>query len=214
MGRGGAGVADRLREPGEFSAGPRRPSREREIHHAACAWGSSRTPPSSARSLTENAACWRFTGGGDWPAACIPGGRRALITFVVGKGCGIRPLGATPDLHVLAFTSAICLATGCALSGLAPALRVVGALSAIECAERIGAHSGKAAAERSGRLLPKGRLVVVQVDAVSLVLLAVAGLFCAGHCTTCAAAIWALIGQGLLLGVHKSKVRRLQAAAV
>jgi predicted permease len=96
---------------------------------------------------------------------------RALITFVVGKDAHTA-LGAIPDLHVLAFTTAICLATG-VLFGIAPALRVSrmsasGALNAT--ARTVGSGGG-----RSGRLLPKA-LVVGQVM-LSLVLLAVAGLF-------------------------------------
>jgi predicted permease len=98
-------------------------------------------------------------------------GTRALIAFVVGKDAH-SALGATPDLHVLAFTSAICLATG-VLFGIAPALRVSrmsasGALNAT--ARTVGSGGG-----RSGRLLPRA-LVVGQVM-LSLVLLAVAGLF-------------------------------------
>jgi predicted permease len=98
-------------------------------------------------------------------------GTRALITFVVGKDAHTA-LGATPDLHVLAFTSTICLATG-VLFGIAPAWRVSrmsasGALNAT--ARTVGSGGG-----RSGRLLPK-TLVVGQVM-LSLVLLAVAGLF-------------------------------------
>lgn len=98
-------------------------------------------------------------------------GTRALITFVVGKDAHTA-LGATPDLHVLAFTSAICLATG-VLFGLAPALRVsrMSASNALNASARTVGSSGG----RSGRLLPK-TLVVGQVM-LSLVLLAVAGLF-------------------------------------
>jgi len=98
-------------------------------------------------------------------------GTRALITFVVGKAAHTA-LDATPDLHVLAFSSAICLLTG-VLFGIAPALRVSrmsasGALNAT--ARTVGSSGG-----RSGRLLPNA-LVVGQVM-LSLVLLAVAGLF-------------------------------------
>ncbi len=98
-------------------------------------------------------------------------GTRALIEFVVGKDAHTA-LGAMPDLHVLAFTMAISVTTGI-LFGIAPALRVsrmsaMGALNAT--ARTVGSGGG-----RSGRLLPK-MLVVGQV-VLSLVLLAVAGLF-------------------------------------
>jgi predicted permease len=98
-------------------------------------------------------------------------GTRILIKFIVGPSSHTA-LAATPDLRVLAFTSAICVLTGL-LFGLAPALRVSrtdvsGALSA---SSRTAAGAGG----RSGRLLPN--LLVTGQVMLSLVLLAVAGLF-------------------------------------
>ncbi len=98
-------------------------------------------------------------------------GTRVLIKFIVGEA-SYTALAATPDLRVLAFTSAICVLTGL-LFGIAPALRVsrtnvAGALSA---SARTGCSSGG----RSGRLLPN--LLVTGQVMLSLVLLAVAGLF-------------------------------------
>jgi predicted permease len=142
-------------------------SREREFT-TRLALGSSRTR--IVRQILTETLLLAFTGGAIGLLLAFLG-TRALITFVVGKDAHTA-LGATPDLHVLAFTSAICLATG-VLFGLAPALRVsrMNASSALNTTARtIGSSGG-----RSGRLLPKA-LVVVQVM-LSLVLLAVAGLF-------------------------------------
>jgi len=96
---------------------------------------------------------------------------RVLIGWLVGPEAHTA-LAATPDLRVLAFTSAICMLTG-VLFGLAPALRVsrVGASVALNANARTAAGGGGA----SARFLPKA-LLIAQVM-LSLVLLAVAGLF-------------------------------------
>jgi predicted permease len=142
-------------------------SREREFT-TRLALGSSRTR--IVRQILTETLLLAFIGGAVGLLLAFVG-TRALITFVVGKDAHTA-LGATPDLHVLAFTSTICLVTGL-LFGIAPAWRVSrmsasGALNAT--ARTVGSSGG-----RSGRLLPK-TLVVVQVM-FSLVLLAVAGLF-------------------------------------
>ncbi len=95
-------------------------------------------------------------------------GTRALIHFVVGKA-GNSALSATPDLHVLGFTSGICLLTGL-LFGIAPARR--GSRSGV--AGALHATTRTAAGARSGRWLPR-TLVAGQV-ALSVVLLEAAGL--------------------------------------
>jgi predicted permease len=97
-------------------------------------------------------------------------GTRVLIRFI-DRGATHTALSATPDLHVLAFTSAICLFTG-VLFGIAPAWRSsrsspAGALNA-------NARTSTGAAAPGARLLPR-MLVVAQVT-LSLVLLATAGL--------------------------------------
>ncbi len=98
-------------------------------------------------------------------------GTRLLIKFIVGEASHTA-LAATPDLRVLAFTSAICVLTGL-LFGLAPALRV----SRTDVTGALNANSRTAAGAggRSGRLLPN--LLVTGQVMLSLVLLAVAGLF-------------------------------------
>jgi predicted permease len=98
-------------------------------------------------------------------------GTRILIKFIVGPGSHTA-LAATPDLRVLAFTSAICIVTGL-LFGLAPALLV----SRTDVTGALNANSRTAAGAggRSGRLMPN--LLVTGQVMLSLVLLAVAGLF-------------------------------------
>jgi predicted permease len=142
-------------------------SREREFT-TRLALGSSRAR--IVRQILVETLLLAFTGGAIGLLLAFLG-TRALITFVVGNDAHTA-LGATPDLHVLAFTSAICLVTGI-LFGLAPALRVsrMNASGALNVTARTLGSSGG----RSGRLLPKA-LVVGQVM-LSLVLLAVAGLF-------------------------------------
>jgi len=99
-------------------------------------------------------------------------GTRMLIRFIVGTETGMHTaLAATPDMHVLVFTSAICILTGL-LFGLGPALRVSRTNAAV--ALNANARTSVAAGGRSGRLLPNA-LVAGQVM-LSLVLLAVAGL--------------------------------------
>ncbi len=142
-------------------------SREREFT-TRLALGSSRMR--IVRQILTETLLLAFTGGTIGLLLAFAG-TRALIQFVAGPGAHTA-LQAMPDLHVLAFTSAICLATG-VLFGIAPALRVsrMNALGALNAAARTVGSSGG----RSGRLLPK-TLVVGQVM-LSLVLLAVAGLF-------------------------------------
>jgi predicted permease len=98
-------------------------------------------------------------------------GTRILIKFIVGPASHTA-LAATPDLRVLAFTSAICIVTGL-LFGVGPALRVsrTNVAGALNASARTASGSGG----RSARFLPNF-LVTAQV-ALSLVLLAVAGLF-------------------------------------
>ncbi len=98
-------------------------------------------------------------------------GTRVLIKFIVGPSSHTA-LAATPDLRVLAFTSAICVLTGL-LFGLAPALRV----SRTDVTGALNANSRTAAGAggRSGRLMPN--LLVTGQVMLSLVLLGVAGLF-------------------------------------
>lgn len=96
-------------------------------------------------------------------------GTRALIGFV-SHGSTISALTATPDLHVLAFTFAICLVTGL-LFGTAPAWR--GSHSAV--GSTLNTRTTASASGRSARLLPRS-LIVLQIT-LSLVLIAVAGLF-------------------------------------
>ncbi len=141
-------------------------SREREFT-TRLALGSSRTR--IVRQILTETLLLAFLGGAVGLVLAFLG-TRGLIDFVVGNGH--TALTATPDLHVLGFTTAICLLTGM-LFGIAPALRVSrmsasGALNAT--ARTVGSGGG-----RSGRLLPNA-LVVGQVM-LSLVLLAVAGLF-------------------------------------
>jgi predicted permease len=142
-------------------------AREREFT-TRLALGSSRTR--IVRQILTETLLLAFTGGAVGLLLAFLG-TRALITFVVGKDAHTA-LGATPDLHVLAFASAICVLTG-VLFGVAPALRVsrMSASNALNASARTVGSSGG----RSGRLLPK-TLVVGQVM-LSLVLLAVAGLF-------------------------------------
>jgi predicted permease len=109
--------------------------------------------------------------GGALGLALAFAGTRILIKFIAGEGSHTA-LAATPDLRVLAFTSAICVLTGL-LFGLAPALRV----SRTDVTGALNANSRTAAGAggRSGRLMPN--LLVTGQVMLSLVLLAVAGLF-------------------------------------
>jgi len=96
---------------------------------------------------------------------------RALIQFVAG-GAPFTSLTATPDMRVLAFTFGVSLLTGL-LFGLAPALRV--ARTNATPALNANARTAVAAGGSGARVLPRA-LVIAQV-AVSVVLLAAAGLF-------------------------------------
>jgi predicted permease len=142
-------------------------SRQREFS-TRLALGSSRSR--IVRQVLTETLLLAFTGGALGLILAFAG-TRALIKFIVGPESHTA-LAATPDLRVLAFTSAICIFTGL-LFGLAPALRVsrtnaAGALSA-------GARTAASAGGRSGRFLPN--LLVTTQIMLSLVLLAVAGLF-------------------------------------
>ena len=100
-------------------------------------------------------------------------GTRLLISFVTsGATSGSTALSATPDLRVLAFTFGLSILTAL-LFGIAPALRI----SRIRVAPTLTSNTRNAASSggRSSRLLPN-ILVTAQVM-LSLVLLAVAGLF-------------------------------------
>jgi predicted permease len=142
-------------------------AREREFT-TRLALGSSRMR--IVRQILTETLLLAFTGGTIGLLLAFAG-TRALIQFVAGPDAHTA-LEATPDLHVLVFTWAICLLTGI-LFGLAPALSVshLSTSNALNAAARtIGAAGG-----RSARPLPK-TLMVGQVM-LSLVLLAVAGLF-------------------------------------
>jgi predicted permease len=142
-------------------------SREREFT-TRLALGSSRAR--IVRQILTETLLLAFTGGAVGLLLAFLG-TRGLIDFVVGSDAHTA-LGATPDVHVLGFTSAICLLTGI-LFGIAPALHVsrMSASGALNATVRTAGSGGG----RSGRLLPKV-LVVGQVM-LSLVLLAVTGLF-------------------------------------
>ena len=97
-------------------------------------------------------------------------GTSVLIKFIIGSA-EHTSLSARPDLHVLCFTTAICVATGL-LFGIAPAMRVsrLGVSGALSSSTRTtGVNSA-----RTSRLLPN-TLVTAQIM-LSLVLLVVAGL--------------------------------------
>jgi predicted permease len=98
-------------------------------------------------------------------------GTRLLIRFLVGNSAHTA-LTATPDMHVLAFTSGICILAGLCF-GIAPALRI----SRINVAGTLRSNTRTAASSGGpgSRLLPRA-LVTSQV-ALSLVLLVIAGLF-------------------------------------
>jgi predicted permease len=143
-------------------------SREREFS-TRLALGSSRAR--IVRQVLTETLLLAFTGGALGLILAFLG-TRALIKFIVVGPTSHTALAANPDLRVLAFTSAICLLTGL-LFGIAPALRVsrINAAGALSANTRTPSSAGG----RSARFLPN-TLVVAQV-ALSLVLLAVAGLF-------------------------------------
>jgi predicted permease len=96
-------------------------------------------------------------------------GTTALVHFLAGDATHTA-LSAAPDLHVLAFTFAVCAGTGL-LFGLAPALRG----SRARLASSLNAHARTVAgACRRGRLVPQA-LVVSQVM-LSVVLVGMAAL--------------------------------------
>jgi predicted permease len=142
-------------------------SREREFT-TRLALGSSRTR--IVRQVLTETMLLAFSGGALGLLLAFLG-TRGLINFVVGKEAHTA-LSAIPDLHVLAFTSVICLLTGI-LFTIAPAMHVsrMSASGALNATARTAGSGGG----RSARLLPKA-LVVGQVM-FSLVLLAVAALF-------------------------------------
>jgi predicted permease len=94
-----------------------------------------------------------------------------LIRFIAGP-MGHTALSAVPDLRVLCFTTGICLLTGM-LFGIAPAVRV--SRLSVSGALNSNARTAGGASASSGRRMSK-ILVTAQVT-LSLVLLAVAGLF-------------------------------------
>ncbi len=125
-------------------------SREREFT-TRLALGSSRTR--IVRQILTETLLLAFIGGAVGLLLAFLG-TRALINFVVGKDAHTA-LGATPDLHVLAFTSAICRGDGDALWDRAGVARL--AHERVGRAECDGAHSGeqrrtlgKTAAEDAG----------------------------------------------------------------
>jgi len=142
-------------------------SREREFS-TRLALGSSRAR--IVRQVLTETLLLAFTGGALGLLLAF-WGTGVLIKFIVGPASHTA-LAATPDMRVLAFTSAICIVTGL-LFGVGPALRVsrtnvAGALNA-------NARTASSTGGRSARFLPN-TLVTAQVT-LSLVLLAVAGLF-------------------------------------
>ena len=142
-------------------------SREREIA-TRLALGSSRRR--IIRQILMEALLLSFAGGALGLALAYLG-TSALIHFIA-SGAKHTALEARPDLHVLLFTLGVSLLTGI-LFGIAPALRV----SRISVAPSLGANARTAASSggQSGRIMP--RLLVVSQVTLSLVLLAVAGLF-------------------------------------
>ena len=142
-------------------------SREREIA-TRLALGSSRRR--IIRQILMEALLLSFAGGALGLALAYLG-TSALIHFIA-SGAKHTALEARPDLHVLLFTLGVSLLTGI-LFGLAPALRV----SRISVAPSLGANARTAASSggQSGRIMP--RLLVVSQVTLSLMLLAVAGLF-------------------------------------
>jgi predicted permease len=139
-------------------------SREREFS-ARLALGSSRGR--IVRQVLTESLVLAFSGGALGLGLAF-WATRVLIRFI-DRGATHTALAATPDLHVLAFTSTICLLTG-VLFGIAPAWR--GSRSSL--AGALNARTASGGAGLSARLLPR-MLVVAQVT-LSLVLLAVAGL--------------------------------------
>jgi predicted permease len=142
-------------------------SREREIA-TRLALGSSRRR--IMRQILMEALLLSFAGGALGMALAYLG-TRALIQFIA-AGAKHTPLEARPDLHVLLFTLVVCLLTGI-LFGIAPALRV----SRISVAPSLGANARTAGSSggSSRQIVP--RLLVVSQVTLSLMLLAVAGLF-------------------------------------
>jgi predicted permease len=142
-------------------------SREREIA-TRLALGSSRRR--IIRQILMEALLLSFAGGALGLVLAYLG-TSGLIHFIA-SGAKHTALEARPDLHVLLFTLGVSLLTGI-LFGLAPALRV----SRISVAPSLGANARTAASSggSGGRILP--RLLVVSQVTLSLMLLAVAGLF-------------------------------------
>lgn len=141
-------------------------SREREFS-ARLALGASRGR--IARQIFTEAIVLALIGG-SFGLALAFWATRAIIQFIDG-GAVRTALTATPDLRVLAFTFAICVATAI-LFGIAPALHA--ARSNVSGALNATARTAGSMASRPTRLLSRG-LIVVQVT-LSLVLLTVAGL--------------------------------------
>jgi predicted permease len=142
-------------------------SREREIA-TRLALGSSRKR--IVRQILMEALLLSFAGGVLGLVLAYLG-TRGLIQFIA-AGAKHTTLEARPDLHVLLFTLGVSLLTGI-LFGLAPALRV----SRISVAPSLGANARTAGSSggSSRQIVP--RLLVVSQVTLSLMLLAVAGLF-------------------------------------
>jgi len=142
-------------------------SREREIA-TRLALGSSRRR--IVRQILMEALLLSL-GGGALGMGLAYLGTGALIHFIA-AGAKHTALETRPDLHVLLFTLGVSVLTGL-LFGIAPALRI----SRIGVAPSLGANARTAAGGGGtwGRALP--RVLVVSQVTLSLMLLAVAGLF-------------------------------------
>ncbi|AXC10574.1 ABC transporter, permease protein [Acidisarcina polymorpha] len=138
-------------------------ARERE-YSTRLALGSSRSR--LARQVLTETLLLAFVGGG-LGLVLAYGGTFVLIKFIAGE-VAHSALSPLPDLRVLGFTAGICLLTGL-FFGIAPALRI----SRIQVAGAL--KSRYKGSTDGGRLLPN--LLVTGQIVLSLVLLAVAGLF-------------------------------------
>ncbi len=118
------------------------------------------------QALTESLALALL--GGALGLVLARAGARGLLRLAAG-GPGV-PLDVSPDLRVLGFAFGVAVLTG-TLFGLAPAFR------AARTDPRAGVGAGARVIGRHGGRLPMGRALVVSQIALSLVLVAGAGLF-------------------------------------